>query len=45
MNRYDIEYILEILQEAIELRDWDLVKEAQQYLEENLIGSKYTDEE
>jgi hypothetical protein len=45
MNRYDIEYVLEILGEAIESQDWELVKEAQQYLEENLESSKYEDEE
>lgn len=45
MNRDDIEYVLEILQEAIDNRDWELVKEAQQYLEESLDGSKYDDEE
>lgn len=45
MNRDDIEYVLEILQEAVENRDWELVKEAQLYLEENIHGSKYSDEE
>lgn len=45
MNRDDIEYVLEILQEAVESRDWELVKEAQQYLEENLDGSEYDDDE
>lgn len=45
MNRDDIEYVLEILQEAVDSRDWELVKEVQQYLEENKDGSKYADEE
>lgn len=45
MNRDDIEYVLEILQEAVENEDWELIKEAQQYLEENLEDSKYADEE
>jgi hypothetical protein len=45
MNRDDIEYVLEILQDAVDSRDWELIKEAQQYLEENLDGSKYADEE
>lgn len=45
MNRDDIEYVLEILQEAFENRDWELIKEAQEYLEENLKDSKYDDEE
>jgi len=31
MNRDDIEYVLEILEEAIENRDWEPVNEAQQY--------------
>lgn len=44
MNRDDIEYVLEILQEAIESRDWDLIEEAQEYLEENLKDAKYEDE-
>lgn len=45
MNRDDIEYVLEILQEAVESRDWELVKEAQQYLEENIDGTEYADDE
>jgi hypothetical protein len=45
MNRYDIEYILEILREAVENLDWELIKEAQEYLEGNLNGSEYEDEE
>jgi len=45
MNRDDIEYVLEILQEAVDGRDWELLKEAQQFLEESLETSRYNDEE
>jgi len=44
MNRDDIEYVLEILQEAVENLDWELLKEAQEYLEESLKTSKYDEE-
>jgi len=47
MSQDDIEYILEILEDAIDNRDWDLITEAQQYVMEFLRkkSSKYSDNE
>ena len=47
MIRDDIEYVLEILEDAVENQDWELVTEAQQYMKDFLNGnpSKNTDEE
>lgn len=46
MNRDDIEYVLEILEEAIENREWELINEAQQYLKDYLQNPfKYSDDE
>jgi hypothetical protein len=48
MNQDDIEYILELLEDAQSGQDWDSVLEAQQYLEEFYIKkskSKFPDEE
>jgi hypothetical protein len=47
MNQNDIEYLLELLDDAIAGQDWDLVEEARQYLEDfvNRKSSKYADEE
>lgn len=48
MKRDDIEYVLEILGDAIDNQDWDLVTEAQEYLSDFLKEKKkhdYPDEE
>ena len=34
MKQDDIEYIIELLEDAIESQDWDLIEEARQYLNE-----------
>ncbi len=40
MSQDDIEYVLEMLEDAIASQDWDLVAEAQQYLTDFRIGSR-----
>jgi hypothetical protein len=47
MNQDDIEYTLELLEDAITDQDWDLVEEARQYLADFVKkkSSKYADEE
>ncbi len=48
MNQDDIEYMLELLNDAICSQDWDLVEEAQQYLNDFSAvrkSFKYSDEE
>lgn len=47
MNQDDIEYVLELLEDAISNQDWDAIEEAQQYLKDfSLAGKKckYDDE-
>jgi len=48
MNQDDIQYVLELLEDAVINRDWDLVEEAQMYLQDFSSvdkKSKYHDEE
>ena len=47
MSQDDVEYVLEILEDAVESQDWDLVQEARQYMKDFRIGktSKNADEE
>jgi hypothetical protein len=48
MNKDDIDYVLELLEDAIIGQDWDLIEEARQYLNDfakNGKKSKYVDEE
>jgi hypothetical protein len=49
MNQDDIEYVLELLEDAISSQDWDLIEEAQQYLTDFTKNGKksvkYDDEE
>lgn len=45
MNQDDIEYVLELLDDAVTDQDWDLVEEARQYLVDLKKDSKYSDEE
>ena len=47
MNQDDIEYVLDLLTDAIKTQDWDLIEESKQYLEEFIINrkSKYKDED
>jgi len=45
MNRDDIDYVLELLDDAITEKDWDLIEEARQYLKDFTNPSKYSDEE
>jgi hypothetical protein len=34
MNKDDVIYVLELLDEALENKDWDLIEEARQFLKE-----------
>lgn len=48
MNQDDIQYVLELLGDAVSSRDWDLIEEAQMYLQDFSLTdkkSKYRDEE
>ncbi len=45
MSQDDINYVLELLEDAVTDQDWDLVEEARQYLEDFKKDSRYSDEE
>lgn len=46
MNQDDIDYVLELLDDAIIDQDWDLIEEARQYLSDfTKKKTKYFDEE
>jgi hypothetical protein len=45
MNQDDVEYVLELLEDAITEQDWDLIEEAYQYLCDFSKNPKYSDEE
>ena len=45
MNQTDIEYIIEILNDAIAERDWDKVEESREVLKEFLDTKETLDEE
>lgn len=34
MSQDDIEYVLELLEDAVTEQDWDLIEEARQYLDD-----------
>jgi hypothetical protein len=46
MNKDDIEYVLEILEDATENKDWELLEEARQFLIDILSDKsiKYSEE-
>lgn len=45
MSQDDIEYVLELLEDAITEQDWDLIEEARQYLQDFSKNPRYSDEE